>query len=193
MVIKFSIKFFDHQEYLKLKSLDIENVKQLNKWDLKPRGQTALLDAMGNTITHFINKKMANPESFDSCIIYVATDGMENASKRYDNNKIKNLISEAKKYNIELLYLGANQDAIYEASKFGLNREQAMNYNETGETIEAAYRAAASAAKRLRSGDPIGFLPAERSKSQPSSNLATPSFGLPTPPPVRKNSNIKIT
>lgn len=164
-IIKFSIKFFDHQEHLKIRSLDIENVYPLNINDLQPRGQTALLDAMGNTITYFINKKMNDPTSFDSCVIYVATDGFENASKKFNNNNIKNLIYEAKKYNIELLYLGANQDAILEASKFGLDTSQAMNYSETQENVESAYRSAASAAKRQRSGDPIGFLKAERTAS----------------------------
>ena len=164
-IIKFSVKFFDHQEYLKINCLDIENIYPLKVSDLKPRGQTALLDAMGNTITFFINKKMTDPDSFNSCIIYVATDGFENASKKYNNDQIKNLIKEAKKYNIDLLYLGANQDAILEASKFGLDTSQAMNYSETQENVESAYRSAASAAKRQRSGVPIGFLRTERAAS----------------------------
>ena len=96
-IIKFSVKFFDNEEYIKIRSLDIENVRPLNIKDLKPRGQTALLDAMGNTISFFINKKMNEPSSFDSCIIYVATDGFENCSKKFTNQNIKNLIKEAKK------------------------------------------------------------------------------------------------
>jgi uncharacterized protein YegL len=164
-IIKFSVKFFDNQENLKINSLDIENIYPLKVSDLKPRGQTALLDAMGNTITHFINNKMKEPDSFNSCIIYIATDGFENASKKYNNNNIQNLIKEAKKYNIELLYLGANQDAILEASKFGLDTSQAMNYSETERNIESAYRSAANAAKRHRSGESVGFLRTERAAS----------------------------
>ena len=164
-IIKFSVKFFDNREYLKIRSLDIENVRPLNVRDLVPRGQTALLDAMGSTISFFINKKMCDSGSYNSCIIYVATDGYENCSKKFTNDKIKNLIEEAKKYSIEVLYLGANQDAILEASKFGLDSSQAMNYSENTENVESAYRSAARAAKRYRSGNNAGFLEAERTAS----------------------------
>ena len=164
-VIKFSVKFFDNQEYIKIRSLDIENVRPLNVKDLKPRGQTALLDAMGSTITFFINKKICDPSSYDSCIIYVATDGCENCSKKFTNQNIKNLIEEAKKYSIEILYIGANQDAILEASKFGVDGSQAMNYSENTECVENAYRSAARAAKRYRSGNSVVFLQEERTAS----------------------------
>ena len=164
-IIKFSVKFFDDQEYIKIRSLDIENVRPLNVKDLIPRGQTALLDAMGCTISFFIDKKKSNPNSYNSCIIYVATDGYENCSKKFTNQSIKNLIEEAKNYSIEILYLGANQDAILEASKFGLDASQAMNYSENSETVESAYRSAARAAKRFRGGNNAGFLEAERTSS----------------------------
>ena len=164
-IIKFSLKFFDDKEFLKIRSLDIENIRPLLTTDLKPRGQTALLDAMGNTIQYFLNKKILHPNSFDTCIIYIATDGFENCSKKFNNESIKNLINEAKKYSIEILYLGANQDAILESSKFGLDSTQALNYDETTENIESAYRSAARVAKRYRSGNRVEFLKTERSQS----------------------------
>lgn len=164
-IIKFSVKFFDHQEYIKLRSLDINNVRSLKIEDLIPRGQTALLDAIGSTISYFIIKKICEPNSYNSCIIYVATDGLENCSKKFTNNKIKNLIQEAKKYSIEILYIGANQDAILEASRFGLNEEQAMNYNEKTENVNSAFRSLASATKRNISGQSLRFSQQERNAS----------------------------
>ena len=155
----------DHQEDLKLRNIDINNVHPLKVEDLRPRGQTALLDAMGNTLTYFINKKISEPGAFESCIIYVATDGFENASRKYNNEMIKNLISHAKKLKIEVLYLAANQDAILEASKFGLNAENAMNYSETAQNTQEAYRSAGYAAKRARSGASVAFLNMERTRS----------------------------
>ena len=165
-IIKFSVKFFDHEEYLKFRNLDIENVRPLNISDLRPRGQTALLDAMGNTITHFMEKKLLNPTSFESCIIYVATDGLENASTHYTHRKIKKLIENAKQYGIQILYLGANQDAILEANKFGLNAEQAINYSENADNTREVYRSVANAVKRVRTGNDINFTKAERQASQ---------------------------
>ena len=36
-------------------------------------------------------------------------------------------------YNIKILYLAANQDAILEAAKYGINPGQALTYSETPE------------------------------------------------------------
>ena len=69
-----------------------------------------------------MEKKLMDPGAYDSCVIYVTTDGQENASRRYNNEKIKKMIHAAEEtYNIRLVYLGANQDAILEASKFGID------------------------------------------------------------------------
>ena len=164
--IKFSLKLFDNEEYLKIRSKNIEDIYTLTKEDLKPRGQTALLDAMGTTLTFFINKKIVNPNSFDSCIIYVTTDGLENCSHKYNNDMIKNLIQHGSTIGIQVLYLGANQDSILEAKKFGLNHENAMNYSETAQNTQEAYRSIGNAAKRVRTGVSIGFSENERARSE---------------------------
>jgi len=168
--INFSVKFFDHQEKVYINSMNLDEVNPLRVSDLKPRGQTALLDAMGNTLIYFINKKMKDPGCFETCIIYVATDGIENCSRKYCNKTIKNLIEEAKKYCIEVLYLAANQDAILEASKYGIDSSQALNYSENHENVLSAYRSAASAARRHSSGRDAGFTNIERTMSQPETN-----------------------
>ena len=164
--IKITMKFFDHESYLLFKDIDINEVRPLKRSDLKPRGQTALLDAIGSTLKYYIQKKVNDPKCFDSCVIYVSTDGLENCSKIYNNNTIKDNIEIAKELGIVLLYLGANQDAILEARKFGLNEGLALNYTEDRASMESAYRSAGNAAKRHRSGFIVDFLPEERSQSQ---------------------------
>ena len=167
-VIRFSLKLFDHEEILLMRGVDLRSVKEFNEKDFIPRGTTALRDAMGNTIKYFMEKKLKDPNLFDSCVIYVATDGYENASKKYSANDLKDLINTAQTtYNIQVLYLGANQDAILEASKIGICADRAMNYCETKDNIEAAYRGVASAATRTRStNSAISFLHSERQASQ---------------------------
>lgn len=164
--IKISVKLFDHEQILKLRNVDLDEVNDLTRNDFCPRGQTALLDAMGDTLTYFMEKKLMNPDAYDSCVIYVTTDGLENASKRYNNEKIKKMIENAEKtYNIKLMYLGANQDAILEANKFGVDCSRAMNYSETPENVQSAYRSAASAAVRTRSLGRTEFTQTERQLS----------------------------
>ena len=166
-IIKISIKLFDHEQILKLRNVDLEEVRDLTRNDFNPRGQTALLDAMGDTLTYFMEKKLMDPGAYDSCVIYVTTDGLENASKRYTNDKIRKMIQNADEtYNIKLMYLGANQDAILEANKFGIDYSRAMNYSETPENVQSAYRSAASAAVRTRSIGRTEFTQRERLESQ---------------------------
>ena len=196
--IKVSIKLCDHEEYLLIRSMDIDKVRPIEKRQYVPRGQTALLDAIGNTLTYFINKKIINENAYDNCLIYIVTDGYENASRYFTQQQIKDLISNAEtNYNIKIVYLAANQDAILEASYIGIDPSQALNYSETSENVQSAYRSAASAAFRQRTGSNVGFTQAERvqSSGHPQANLnlvvdvssPRPNINRPHPPPVKRS------
>ena len=164
--IRVSIKLFDHEEYLFIRSMDIDKVRPIEKKQYVTRGQTALLDAIGNTLVYFINKKIIDENAYDNCLVYIVTDGYENASRYFTQQQIKDLILNAEtNYNIKIVYLAANQDAILEASNLGIDPSQALNYSETSQNVESAYRSAASAAYRQRSGSNVGFTEAERSES----------------------------
>ena len=166
-ITKISIKFFDNEEEILIKSLSLNNVKPLEEKDFVPRGMTALLDAIGNTLNYYMNKKIENKNSYTICSIYIVTDGYENASKHYSSKKIKRMIADAEEnYNIKLLYLAANQDAILEASKFGIASTHALNYSENRENVNSAYISAASAIRRHYTGEDTSFTPSERQSSQ---------------------------
>lgn len=195
--IKVSIKLFDHQEYLLIRSMDIDNVRPIKKSQYIPRGQTALLDAIGNTLTYFINKKIGDVNAYDSCLVYIVTDGYENASRYFTQRQIKDLIVNAEtNYNIKIVYLAANQDAILEASYLGIDPSQALNYSETSQSVESAYRSAASAAFRQRTGSNVGFTQTERvqSASHQDANLnlvvdvssPRPNIIRAHPPPIKR-------
>jgi uncharacterized protein YegL len=195
--IKISIKLFDHQEYLLIRSMNIDKVRPIEKRQYVPRGQTALLDAIGNTLTYFINKKIIDENAYENCLVYIITDGHENASRYYTQQQIKDLISNAEtNYNIKIVYLAANQDAILEANRLGIDQSQALNYSETPENVESAYRSAASAAYRQRTGTNVGFTQAERlqSSSNPNANnnlsvdVSSPdkNINMTHPPPVKR-------
>ena len=194
--IKVSIKLFDHEEYLLIRSMDIDKVRPIEKRQYVPRGQTALLDAIGNTLTYFINKKIINENAYDNCLVYIVTDGYENASRYFTQQQIKDLILNAESnYNIKIVYLAANQDAILEASNLGIDPSQALNYSETSENVQSAYRSAASAAFRQRTGSNVGFTHAERSQSvaHHEQNLIVdvssprPNINRQHPPPVKRS------
>jgi len=193
--IKISIKLFDHDEYLLIRSMDIDKVRPIEKRQYVPRGQTALLDAIGNTLTYFINKKMLNTNAYDNCLVYIVTDGYENSSTKFTQQQIKDLIVDAESnYNIKIIYLAANQDAILEASNLGIDPSQALNYSETSQNVEAAYKSAASVAYRQRTSSNIGFTQTERSQSMVNNDLnlvvdvSSPdkTINMARPPPIKR-------
>lgn len=162
-----SIKLFDHEETMLIRSQNINEIVPLTRKDFIPRGQTALLDAIGNTLNWVMQTKMLVPNFYTSCLIYIVTDGLENCSKEYNSDTIKSMIKEAEKeYNIKIIYLAANQDAILEADKYGISSGQAMNYTESQEHTEMAYRSAANVAKRCRTNGNAEFTQTERCASQ---------------------------
>ena len=172
--IYITLKWFDHEQLIHHDKIPIDQYNPLLVSDFKPRGQTALLDAMGDTINQFITMKQSNPTAFNSCIIYVATDGLENCSRKYTKSGMKTLIESAKNnHDIMVIYMAANQDAILEAGTMGISSGQAINYDENSENTRAVYSSAARVAHRSRTGGNTNFLTAERQASQPASSPPT--------------------
>jgi len=193
-VVNVSIKLFDHEEIMLAKSVNINDVSPLELSQFVPRGQTALYDAIGTTLTYFMEKKLHNPQSFDKCLIYITTDGCENCSKKYNVQSLKKLIKSAQEtYSIELIYLGANQDAIFEASKIGILPTHAINYSETTDECNAAYRSVGNVVNRQKSSMATAFTQVERSQSYVPCTPPLPSRDYTTmmPPPLRRQQSIR--
>ena len=126
-----STVLFDHETQVIHDRVPLEQVRDLTRNDYYVRGCTALLDAVGGAIHHIGNvHKYARKEDVPGKTLFIiTTDGMENASKRYDYRKVKEMIERQKsKYGWEFLFLGANIDAAREAARFGIRAEKAVTY-----------------------------------------------------------------
>ena len=111
--------------------VDISKVKKMTEEEYYVRGCTALLDAVGGAIHHIgrIHKHMSDEERPEKTIFVITTDGMENASRKYSYEKVSRMIKRKKeKYGWEFIFIGANIDAIKEASRFGIRKDRAINY-----------------------------------------------------------------
>jgi len=185
-IIRVSIKLFDNEQLLNKRCVDISEIGEFLLSEFIPRGSTALLDAIGDTLRFFMEKKLREPTAYDTCLVYIATDGLENASTRHTRDVIKDLISNAETtYNIKVVYLGANQDAILEAENIGISPNSAINYAENTENVEAVYRSAAAVAHRDRSGLHVmpSFTAMERQASHPNSSQHS------SPPNLERQTN----
>ncbi len=153
-----STVLFDHETQVIHDRLPLEKVPQLTREDYFVRGCTALLDAVGSAIHHIGNvHKYARQEDRPERTLFVTTtDGMENASRRYDYKKVKAMISRQKeKYGWEFLFLGANIDAAKEAARFGISPDRAANYHADSAGTEVIYEAVSETVCNFRAAQPM--------------------------------------
>lgn len=111
--------------------VEIGKIAPMTERDYTVRGCTALLDAIGGAIHHIGNvHKYARAEDVpEHTLFIITTDGMENASRNYTGEKVKQMIERQKtKYGWEFLFLGANIDAVETARHFGIAPDRAANY-----------------------------------------------------------------
>ncbi len=85
---------------------------------------------MGGAIHHIGNiHKYARREDVPKTMFIITTDGCENASRRYDYERVRRMIERQKeRYGWEFLFLSANIDAAKEAARFGIGADRAVNY-----------------------------------------------------------------
>lgn len=138
---KITTVLFDDQYEILLDRVDIQQVKPITSQEYYVRGCTALLDAIGKTI-HHIDKQTKNKVLF-----VITTDGLENASREYSKEKVKELIE--KHNNWEFLYIGANIDSYKEGATIGIKESNISNYHKTKKGTRNLFHAIGEAADCL--------------------------------------------
>jgi len=126
-----STVLFDSESMVIHDRLPLGKVPRMTEEEYFTRGCTALLDAVGGAIHHIGNvHKYARKEDVpEKTMFIITTDGYENASRRYDYDKVRKMIERQKeKYGWEFLFLGANIDAAAEAKRFGISADRAVDY-----------------------------------------------------------------
>lgn len=137
----------------------LEDVAPMTGQDYFVGGCTALLDAVGGAIHHIGNiHKYARPEDVpEHTLVVITTDGMENASRRYNASRVKEMVKrQQEKYGWEFLFLGANIDAVETASHFGIAPQNAANYHSDGEGTALNYEVLNEAVSSVRASRPLG-------------------------------------
>ena len=152
-----TVLFDDNYELLHDR-INIKGIRPITEKEYFVGGCTALLDAIGKTIHKIGNaqKHTSEEQQADKVMFVITTDGMENASKEYNYERIKTLVEHQKeKYGWEFIFLGANIDAIAAAASFGISANRAANYNADGVGTKLNYEAVSDAVSELRASRPI--------------------------------------
>lgn len=113
---KITLIKFDHEYDVAYSSVPIKDVKEMTEADYVPRGNTALLDAMGRAIGEISSSKIKKK------LICVLTDGGENASREWTSDRIKALVTEKRADGWEFVFLADDPTAThYAIDRLGVN------------------------------------------------------------------------
>lgn len=148
-----TVLFDDNYEVLH-DGVDLKDVKPLTDKEYSARGMTALLDAIGKTITDVGHRLNNTPEEErpEKVMVIITTDGAENASKEYTKSKVKEMIEEqTNKYSWVFMFLGANIDAVSEAQSIGISASHAHAHSWSPQGVESVYATVDCVAKEYRS------------------------------------------
>lgn len=132
---------FDHEYEVLYKRKSIYDVKELTENEYQVRGSTALLDAIGKTITT-LDKEIDNKVLF-----VIMTDGMENSSIEFSKSQISSMINN---HSWEFLFIGADIDSYSEGRSIGIRKSRVANYEKSARGVEKLYESISDASYCLR-------------------------------------------
>lgn len=134
----------------------IERINLLTSRDYRPNGNTALLDALGETITRIKTAhRYAREEDLPHKTLFVVmTDGEENSSRHYSNRQIQKLVKrQEENYHWEFLFIGADIDAFASARDLGIRPSRAISFSKEEDSFEDCFDCLSSFSFRLSSCD----------------------------------------
>jgi len=139
--------------------------------ELEPRGMTALLDALGESLEGFRSALNAMPEHArpDTVQVVVVTDGQENASKTWTLPRVNRLVTElTAELGWDFVYLGAGQDAIEVGRGLGFDPGSSMAWDASSDAVGSSNESLNRYINDVRGGSKKEFVRAERLMAAPS-------------------------
>jgi len=150
-----STVLFDNVSEVLHDRVKLDHIKPMTDREYTVRGCTALIDALGGAIRHIGNiHKYARPEDIpEHTMFIITTDGMENASHRYNSDQVKAMIERQKEqYGWEFLFIGANIDAVETARRYGIDEDRAVNYHADPKGTACLYESVSNVVCSVRMG-----------------------------------------
>jgi Mg-chelatase subunit ChlD len=119
----------------------VSSIHPLNEHTYLPDFGTPLFDAIGISVKRLEEEIGNDPET--KVVVNIITDGAENASHHFTREDIQKLISRLTEKGWIFTYIGANQDAMFEAGN--LNIKNHMQFNANSEDVERMFKRERSA------------------------------------------------
>ena len=128
---------------------------------LQPRGLTALYDAIGITIVDLGTRIAKLERRPGKVVVVILTDGEENSSKEWTADMLKRAVQARKNEGWTFIYLGANQDAVFEGSKIGIDADSSLTFD-IGNVGTASHLASTATSQVRSTGKFTGYTKAQR-------------------------------
>lgn len=146
-----TLTLFNHDYEIVHSGRNLQEIQPLTEQSYVPAGTTALLDAVGRTIDDIGKRLASTPEDQrpGKVLFVILTDGLENASKDYKKEKVRELIKhQQEKYGWRFEFLAANMDAFAEAS--ALHIPNSINFQARDGELNLVYSKLSSRSKNYR-------------------------------------------
>lgn len=144
--------------------LPIDEFRPLTQYSFRPRGGTPLYDAIGLALSATARRTEGQAETLR--IFVIVTDGMENASTRVSVEEVRDRIQRKEAEGWRFIFMGANQDAILEADKIGIDAGRALTYGIGPEEVRRAHFANATLVREMKAGRRESFTEGERTSAK---------------------------
>jgi Mg-chelatase subunit ChlD len=144
---------FDDQYEVLYEGRRLQDVPLLSAQTFVPRGSTALLDAIGRTVYATGIRLAAQPEHErpGKVLFVIMTDGEENASREFSRRQVFDMLThQHEKYQWEVVFIGANQDAVATGASYGIPQTNSLNYAATPAGTRRMNAALSQATSRMR-------------------------------------------
>lgn len=150
---RMTLVLFDHEYEIRNDWTALTEVAFLDERTYVPRGNTALLDAIGRAISA-IDAKTASlaPDSYQ-VVMVILTDGQENASSEFSYKAVAELIDRKQKGGWQFNFLGANQDVIKQAVALRIDPAGTQNFGGSGSGLRDSLSMTSESISRIRRGD----------------------------------------
>ncbi len=147
---RLSVTLFDTEFVELCKAAPLGDVPALDEANYRPRGMTALLDAVGMTVAGFDETKLADD---DRVLVVVQTDGHENSSREYRRDQIADVIKAREATGKwSFIFLGAGPDTWQQAAGMGFARDATVSIAADAKSTAGTYSGLSGATRSYSRG-----------------------------------------
>lgn len=146
-----TLVLFDDKYDMVYEDTPLAKVPPLTREVYYDRGWTALRDGIGKTINHVRERHLTDKP--DKTIVFITTDGLENASTEFTQEQIREMVNECEKEGWIFFFLGAGIDAFSAGTGMGIAGANIASTDPSKKGTAAAYAAASHFTSSARSDD----------------------------------------